>query len=175
MTGQLKNTLSHWQSSKAVFTDAERLKNTLQADSDRVPKGSRFMLHLHMFCRRTNKFQPMACEIRNAGEHCCKTCGGVCARSPWTLISPSAFWIPIWAPLRTSEAVARVAVFRIGIFCQMSAAQWLLGPLPRQWELRHPPPTQVQHMGAGASWAKGLTSPVAQPVNFGISDCVLRW
>ena len=51
------------QSSKAVFTDAERLKNTLQADSDREPKGSEFTLHLHMFCRRTSKLQLMACEI----------------------------------------------------------------------------------------------------------------
>ena len=63
MTGQLREHIVTLQSSKAVFTDAERLKNTLQADSDREPKGSGFMLHLHTFCRRTSKLQLMACEI----------------------------------------------------------------------------------------------------------------
>ena len=90
----------------------------------------------------------------------------VCA--PQALISPSAFWIPIWAPLRTPEAVARVAVFRMGIFFQMSAAQWLLGPLPislksSTWEQVH------------LEWKVKISSVKAQPVNFGISHCVLRW
>jgi hypothetical protein len=57
MTGQLKEHIVTLQSSKDVFTDAGRLKKTLQADSDREPEGSEFMLHLHIFFRRTSKLQ----------------------------------------------------------------------------------------------------------------------
>jgi len=63
MTGQLKEHIVTLQSSKDVLTDAGRLKKTLQADSDREPEGSEFMLHLRRFFRRTSKLQLMACEI----------------------------------------------------------------------------------------------------------------
>ena len=105
-----------------------------------------------------NWYQLMACEIWSAGEHCCRTCGGCVRRSPWALISPSAFWIPIWAPLRTPEAVARVAVF-----CMVNILPNVCSPMTsgahqpartRLWNCAiHR--AEVQHMGAGASWVKG--------------------
>ena len=108
------------------------------------PKGSGFMLHLHTFCRRTSKLQLMACEIWSAGEHCCRTCGGVRAAGPDFAISVLNSYLS--PPKNTWSRCQSCRLSHGNIFPNVCSPMTSGAPAYL---------TQVQHMGAGASWVKG--------------------